>query len=197
MTTCLACGTELQGHAKFCHECGAAVTSTLAALWVTPIGELLLPAQLTCSKSLNAVDVYKHAVTSAVDGEAGFGSSGQHDPAQRAEGLVVVEGRPGGEAHVAVRAFSDAIAANPDSVMGRSVETKRPCGIRTENWSSRLRYSTSRTPVSIVFALGSTIEMGGDVARIGDRAVVLGAGMAGGLLARLRGPQVFPCSSPI
>jgi hypothetical protein len=33
MTTCAAWGTKLQGHAKFCHECGAAVTSTLAALW--------------------------------------------------------------------------------------------------------------------------------------------------------------------
>jgi uncharacterized membrane protein YvbJ len=38
MTTCAACGTELRGQAKFCHECGAAVTSTLAALWGTPLG---------------------------------------------------------------------------------------------------------------------------------------------------------------
>ena len=37
MTTA-TCGTELQRHTKFCHECGSAVVLTLAALWGTALG---------------------------------------------------------------------------------------------------------------------------------------------------------------
>jgi hypothetical protein len=61
-------------------------------------------------------------VTSPVDGEAGSGSGGQYGPAQCVVGLVVECG-PGGEAQVGVRPFNGAIGANPDPVIGRSVET--------------------------------------------------------------------------
>jgi hypothetical protein len=82
---------------------------------------------------------------------------------------LVAECGPGGEAQVGVRPFNGAIGANPDPVIGRSVETGGTMRSPAPNWSSRLRYSAARSPVSMVFVLGSTTEMGGDMAKIGDR----------------------------
>ena len=75
-------------------------------------------------------------------------------------------------------------ASGADPVIVHSVDTTRPCESRTAQWGSRLCYPAPGTPVSTVFVRDITTEMGGDMAKIGDHAVVLGASMAGLLAAR-------------